>query len=802
MKKFAASFTFICLVGLLLASFVTESSAQSDRPNIIMMMADDMGWGDVTFSVRLGETAGGADVNYSGTNLWNMPNLESMAQNGLKFSRMYSQSPVCSPTRASVLTGRAPQRMGIDFANTGNMENRETTIAEYASSLGYRTGIFGKWHLGSLTRDVADSNRGGPGSFGVYSTPINNGFDTQYVTESRVATYNPGNSPLTSTTRYWTGPGEFIDPNSPDLQGDDSLIVARETNAFIQDAAGDNEPFMAVSWFHTPHLPTADPSGNQNNLSAYRFAMEGLDAAIGQIRDQVAALGLENDTIIMFNSDNGAEDGHNYPQDDGLRNNKRELHEGGIRTPGIIEWNGTIAAGETHTPAVTTDYLPTLLDIWGIDAVDDRPLDGASITETLFGDRSAPRQKSIITRSTNGHQAVIGEEGRYKLISTNNGSFWELYDLVVDFGEENALATTSNVNSASPELRTIFNGLLGDYSQWETSVNVSRAGNFSGDFETRVASISGGTLAAEPPEFLRSGDVRTGESSILYLERQHATLVSDLDVNSLGEEGSFTRRDNATLEEGLVVNSFLFHFNPTDGVIVFGDEISITFEDEILAVIGDTSDLEGSDYLSFADPNFELSSGRGLDNTDSWTIDEDGFTITFDVRASNSVDQARILTASTLNVVPGPGGDFNDDGVYDCQDIDSLVSEIAGGNNDGNFDLNGDGAVDSTDLDLWRAEAGEVNLASGNPYLEGDANLDGFVDASDFNIWNSNSFTNQAAWCSGDFNADGAVDAADFNVWNENRFQSSADHPAAVPEPNGIFMILVGMLMLAIRRRR
>ena len=195
------AFTFI------LFGCPNRSDAQNTRPNVILMMADDMGWGDVSYSVRLGEDLAGNDIDYNGTPHWNTPNLSTMASSGLKFSRMYSQHTVCSPTRASVLTGRAPQRQSIPFANTGKMQNREVTVAEYATSLGYTTGLFGKWHLGSLTRDFSDANRGGPGSFGVYSTPLNNGFDVEYCTESKVSTYNPGTSGLTTTTRYWTGPG-------------------------------------------------------------------------------------------------------------------------------------------------------------------------------------------------------------------------------------------------------------------------------------------------------------------------------------------------------------------------------------------------------------------------------------------------------------------------------------------------------------------------------------------------------------------------------------------------------------------
>ncbi len=136
-------------------------------------------------------------------------------------------------------------------------------------------------------------------------------------------------------------------------------------------------------------------------------------------------------------------------------------------------------------------------------------------------------------------------------------------------------------------------------------------------------------------------------------------------------------------------------------------------------------------------------------------------------------DRLDIGAVEAGNLIPLPDGDFNDDGNYDCQDADSLVTEIAIGGNDSAFDLTGDDLVNDADLTHWLAEAGAENNTSGGAYRRGDANLDGVVDISDFNIWNANKFTPQAAWCSADFNADGVVDISDFNIWNANKFTSS-----------------------------
>ncbi len=149
----------------------------------------------------------------------------------------------------------------------------------------------------------------------------------------------------------------------------------------------------------------------------------------------------------------------------------------------------------------------------------------------------------------------------------------------------------------------------------------------------------------------------------------------------------------------------------------------------------------------------------------------------------------------------GPG-DFDVDGDYDCNDIDALVSEIAGGNHTASFDLSGDGQVDDADLMLWLAEAGSRNLPSGGSYLAGDANLDGFVDVSDFNVWNGHKFANAVGWCGGDFNADGFVDVSDFNLWNSHKFQSSAG-TLPVPESSpAIAFIGIACAALIYRRSR
>ncbi len=168
--------------------------------------------------------------------------------------------------------------------------------------------------------------------------------------------------------------------------------------------------------------------------------------------------------------------------------------------------------------------------------------------------------------------------------------------------------------------------------------------------------------------------------------------------------------------------------------------------------------------------------------------------------SSSNPDGAASGARVTVTVVPVVDGDFDDDGIYDCTDINQLSVAVASGDGAAGFDLNGDGSVDASDVNAWLSEAGEVNLGSGREYLEGDANLNGVVDVADFNIWNENRFLPSEGWCDGDFNVDGFVDVADFNIWNENRFLSSDLAP--VPEPDsGSSMLLFAGLMATVFRR-
>ena len=227
---------------MLISVLVSCQSTESENPNIILIMADDQGWGD---------------VGYNGHPHLKTPHLDAMAKNGAVFSHFYSAGSVCSPTRASVMTGRHPARMDICNANCGHLKDQEITLAEMVKEKGYRTGHFGKWHLGTLTRDVLDANRGGRKENDIhYAPPWDHGFDVSFVTESKVPTWDPMITPSQNAedvkaslkegqhfgTFYWTGPGLQATEN---LRGDDSRVIMDRVIPFIEESVAQDQSFLS-----------------------------------------------------------------------------------------------------------------------------------------------------------------------------------------------------------------------------------------------------------------------------------------------------------------------------------------------------------------------------------------------------------------------------------------------------------------------------------------------------------------------------------------------------------------------------
>lgn len=465
-------------VGAMLAAFgiPRASAAQPDRPNIILMMADDLGWGDVGFN---------------GNTIIDTRNLDAMAANGMRFTRFYASSPVCSPTRGSVLTGRHPYRYEIPFANSGHMKPEERTLPEYLKELGYTTGHFGKWHLGSLTPEYSGKPDKDPKKD--YATPGMNGFDEWFSTEFAVATWDPyaaANShlgkgvPFDTRALYWHNGVNVTGP----LEGDDSRIILDVAIPFIEGAVAKQQPFLAVIWFHTSHTPVVGGPEYRARYAQYDeeaqhfyACITAMDEQVGRLRARLRELGVADNTIITFCADNGPEGdapgGRNAGTAGPYRGRKRSLFEGGVRVAGLLEWPARVKPGSvTDYPAVTSDYLPTILDILGVPFPDDRPIDGISMLPVLFEGRTE-RPAPIAFETQGGAGSGTSRkspktaltENRYKLLTDfdDAGETDMLFDLIEDPGE------TNNLAKSKPETVSRMKESL---AKWRESCTRSAAG--------------------------------------------------------------------------------------------------------------------------------------------------------------------------------------------------------------------------------------------------------------------------------------------------------------------------------------
>ena len=425
-------------VGLALCAVACHGARGPDHsrvpPNVVLLLADDQGWGDL--SLR-------------GHPRLETPHLDAMAADGLRFDRFYASSPVCSPTRFSMLTGRHPFRGGVRGANHGHLRAKEETLAELLLARGYRTGFFGKWHLGTLTTEFRDSNRGGlPKHAEHFAPPAAHGFQAVFATEAKVPTCDPMRHPTTGEhygTHYFDEHGEVV---TEGLDGDDSRIVMERALGFVRAAASQGGPFFAVIWFHAPHLPVVVEDGHREgyadveNLETreYYACLSALDEQVGRLRTTLAELGVAENTLVWYASDNGPESTQVSPgSTGGLRGRKRSLYEGGVRVPGLVVWPAVIEAGRvTAVPGSTLDVVPTVRDALGLEARADSaagPVDGVSL-RPLFQGVPFVRPAPIGFRHGRNRAWIEGEE---KLV-VRDDSAPELYDLASDPEEARDLA--------------------------------------------------------------------------------------------------------------------------------------------------------------------------------------------------------------------------------------------------------------------------------------------------------------------------------------------------------------------------
>ncbi|SHI47649.1 Arylsulfatase A [Rubritalea squalenifaciens DSM 18772] len=432
--------TFLCL---------SLTASALEKPNIILVMTDDQGWGD---------------VSYHGHPHLKTPNIDALAAEGMKLERFYAQSAVCSPTRGSALTGRHPDRYGIYYANVGHMLDKELTLAELLKEQGYATGHFGKWHLGTMTNEIKDANRGGVKK-DEFSPPWKHGFERCFSTESKVPTWDPmlvrkqqkdkrfwnaireGEETEFYNTRYWTEDGKPVDPAS--LRGCDSKHIMDHALQFV-DEHGGKKPFFMVIWFHAPHWPVvAGPEyaamyeGHSDFEKNYWGCITAVDDQMGRLKKALADKGLAN-TMLFYASDNGPEGNaapkaknHGIGTAKDLSGRKRSLKEGGIRVPGFLYWPAKIKPGQVSQMATcTSDYFPTVVDVLDLNPSPQQPIDGVSLLPLIEGkteQRTSPLGFAI-------QKQIAWMDGQWKAYSPDGGKSWSLYDLIKDPSESTDLS--------------------------------------------------------------------------------------------------------------------------------------------------------------------------------------------------------------------------------------------------------------------------------------------------------------------------------------------------------------------------
>lgn len=446
----------------------SKKTGGQKKPNVVFIMADDLGYGDVGFN---------------GHEVIKTPHLDNMAEKGAVLDRFYTASPLCSPTRGSCLTGRHPFRFGVLAAHTEGMRPGEITLPEIFKDQGYATGFFGKWHVGWLRPEAEWSDRG------KYSPPWHHGFDVSFGTKSAVPTWNPTMTPDgwnkwgSHEGKPWSGSqyvlnGELVKNN---LSGDDSRVIMDRAIPFIKDAVKKDKSFLTCVWFHTPHEPVvAGPrhramyKEQSDEKQHYYGCITAMDEQIGRLRKTLKELNIEKDTIVLFTSDNGPARGlvkSGVASAGPYRGSKHTVYEGGLRVPTVIEWPSVIKNKRTDYMSGTVDVLPTLLSLADIEnKIDERPLDGINIENAIFS--NAEKRPTDMgfgwMRLYKDIKAMAWTSNRYKLIVRPLQKEIELYDLQKDPAESNNLAH---------ERPDIVNRMRKKLKKWEESCRLSRDGN-------------------------------------------------------------------------------------------------------------------------------------------------------------------------------------------------------------------------------------------------------------------------------------------------------------------------------------
>lgn len=425
-----------CLVALTgFISATTGQGAESTRPNIVVIVADDLGYGELGCQ-------GGRDVQ--------TPNIDSIARAGIRCTDGYVSCPVCSPTRAGLLTGRYQQRFGHEF-NPGPEQEAsdqfglplsEKTLADRLRQAGYRTALVGKWHEG----------------YRLGYRPLDRGFEHFFGFLGGSHAYLPGRRER----------GDFFRQSEP-IQEPEYLTEAfgREASAYIARQRG--EPFFLLLTFNAVHAPLQStarylarfPASMPEKRRTFCAMLSALDDAVGQVLASLKKQGIDQNTLLFFLSDNGGPTLQTTSSNGPLRGYKGEVWEGGIRVPFLVQWPDRLPAGKVYRePVIALDIAPTALAAARVAAADAR-FDGVDLLPFLQKESPMPPHAELYWRF--GDQHAI-RQGKWKLVVPRDG-MTRLVDLSADIGESQDLSTQQ------PDIRK---ALETAYAAWNSQLAAPR----------------------------------------------------------------------------------------------------------------------------------------------------------------------------------------------------------------------------------------------------------------------------------------------------------------------------------------
>ena len=400
-----------CIVVLVVLALAPALKAAERPPNIIMILADDLGWGDVSFN---------------GRTEWSTPNLDRMAKEGTCFKRWYTAAVVCAPSRAALMTGRYSIHNGVTGNGSLDLPADEVTIAGALKAKGYVTALFGKWHHGGPR----------PGSK-TYTHPMDQGFDEFFgFTEARHA--------------WQKFPKELFDGReTKPSKGYADALFAEHSIDFIKRQK--DKPFFLYLAFIAPHglqeAPEEDISANLPNVpdrlcATYAAQITRMDKEIGRVMGAVKEAGIDENTLVVFSSDHGAtfevmQKGTTARLDSNkpFRGQKRQLWEGGVRVPGIVRWPGKVPAGAVSQEVMhMCDVMPTFLAAAGASVDPKWKVDGMNVLDVWMGKAKAPDRMIFWEWDEGGDKQLAAMHGNLKLVITG-GNKPELFDVVADPAE-------------------------------------------------------------------------------------------------------------------------------------------------------------------------------------------------------------------------------------------------------------------------------------------------------------------------------------------------------------------------------